>query len=74
MCLKIKILLYADDTVIFSESPEGSHRTINCLAEYCKCWKLSINTEKTEVVIFSKARCRVNFNFNLNGENISIVD
>ena len=45
--LKIQILLYADDTVIFSESPEGLQKSLNCLAEYCKSWKLSINTEKT---------------------------
>ena len=72
--LKIQILLYADDTVIFSETPEGLQKSLNCLAEYCKCWKLSINTEKTEIVIFSKARYRGNFNFKLNGKNISIVD
>ena len=52
--LKIQILLYADDTVIFSETPEGLQKSLNCLAEYCKCWKLSINTEKTEIAIFFK--------------------
>ena len=31
-------------------------------------------TEKTEIIIFSKARYRGNFNFKLNGKNISIVD
>ena len=64
----LKILLYADDTVIFSETPEGLQKSLNCLAEYCKCRKLSINAEKTEIVIFSKARYRGNFNFKLNGK------
>ena len=73
-CLKIQILIYAYDTVIFSESPEGLQKSLNCLAEYCKRWKLSINIEKTEFFIFSKARYTGNFNFKLNGENISIVD
>ena len=55
-------------TGFFFESPEGLQKSLNCLAEYCKCWKLGINTEKTEIAIFSKARYSGNFNFKLNGE------
>ena len=44
--LKLYILLYADDTVIFSDN---AHDLQNALEfdEYCNRWKLTINVSKT---------------------------
>ena len=70
--LKIQILLYADDTLIFFESPEGLQKSLNCLAEYCKCWKLSINTEKKQKLLFFQ-RLDTEVILTLSW-NISIVD
>ena len=52
-------LLYADDLVIFSESPSGLQYCINALDTYCEKWKLNINTKKTKVMIFSKTESKV---------------
>ena len=53
--LKLFILLYADDIVIFSSSPEGLQNGLNNLDAYCKRWKLKVNTIKTKVIVFRKA-------------------
>ncbi|MCW4343354.1 MAG: reverse transcriptase family protein, partial [Candidatus Thiodiazotropha endolucinida] len=54
--LKIFVLLYADDTVILAESDEDLQHALNAYATYCENWKLSVNTDKTKIMIFSKGR------------------
>jgi hypothetical protein len=39
-------LLYADDTVLMSESPEELQRELNRFHEYYTTWKLKVNVEK----------------------------
>ena len=51
-------LLYADDLVILSESPDGLQSNLNSLEEYCKKWKLSVNPQKSKVMIFSNPSSR----------------
>jgi len=46
--LKILVLLYADDTILLSESPDGLQHALNILSEYCNIWKLVINCKKTK--------------------------
>ena len=53
--IKLFILLYADDIVIFSGSAEGLQEGLNFLDAYCKRWKLKVNTSKTKVMVFRKA-------------------
>ena len=50
--LKLFIVLYADDAVLLSESREDMQAGLNILSEYCKRWRLTLNTDKTKVVIF----------------------
>ena len=52
--LAIPCLFWADDLVLISESKEGLQQHLNVLEKYCKDWKLSVNTDKTQVVIFNK--------------------
>ena len=68
------VLLYADDTVIFSETPEGMQNALNIFDDYCKTWHLCINVSKTKVVIFSKRKNRSNIEFILQGVRLEIVD
>jgi hypothetical protein len=44
--LKIFIILYADDTVILSESAEGLQEALSAFEKYCNIWKLTGNTNK----------------------------
>ena len=70
--LKLFILLYADDTVIVSESAEDLQNALNTYSVYCNSWKLKLNTSKTKVLIFSKGRQRL-YNFKFENENIETV-
>ena len=63
-------LMYADDLIIMSPTQEGLQKSINALSEYCKKWKLNINTKKTKCMIFSKGTNIKNTKFLLHGRNI----
>ena len=49
--LKLLILLYADDVVIFAESPELLQMEIGVLYNYCEQWKLKLNTQKSKILV-----------------------
>ena len=51
---KLLVLLYADDTVIMSEASNGLQSALNVYKDYCKQWKLTVNINKSKVVIFPK--------------------
>ena len=51
---KMFILLYADDTILMSESNEDLQLMLNEFCDYCKQWKLKVNVQKTKVMVFSK--------------------
>jgi hypothetical protein len=46
--------MYADDTALFYDTAEGLQKTLNTLSSYTFKWKLSVNTEKTKIVVFRK--------------------
>ena len=54
--VKLLILLYADDVVIFANSSSNLQNSINRLYEYCNRWKLKINTSKSFILVFSRGR------------------
>ena len=72
--LKLLILLYAGDTVIFSESGEDLQYALSQFGEYCHTWKLTINVSKTKVIIFSKGKSKINTKFYFENEELEIED
>ena len=52
--LKLFLLLYADDMTIFAETPAGLQKGLDTLKSYCNRWKLTVNIEKTKIIIFRK--------------------
>lgn len=50
--------LYADDTVLVSESEADLQLMVSALEEYCKTWQLNVNIDKTKIVVFSKGKIR----------------
>ena len=72
--LKLYLLLYADDIVIFSETMDGLQKGLDILFEYCKRWKLTINTDKTKIMIFRTSDSIPRYmKFTFDGKNIEIV-
>ena len=47
--------LYADDIVLISESAKGLQNCLNKLSNYCDIWNLSVNIDKSKVIIFNKS-------------------
>jgi len=52
----VKLLLYADDLALMSETPQGLQKQIDALYEFCVERQLVINVSKTKVVVFEKHR------------------
>jgi len=48
---KMCLLLYADDIVLFSQTPEGLQKGFNILQEYCNTWKMKMNVGKMKVMV-----------------------
>ena len=71
---RLLVLVYADDTVVFADTPEGLRVALRALEQYCELWKLKINVDKTSVIIFARRRANHNEVFTLYGKNIEIVD
>ena len=46
-------LLYADDTALLATNANDLQKTLNAFLEYCKKWKLKVNSDKTKVIIFN---------------------
>ena len=67
------LLLFAGDHVLLVPSPLELQSSINLLDNYFKASKLSINLEKTKIVIFDNTRILKHTNFNLNGHLIEIA-
>ena len=69
--LKLLILLYADDTIIFSNDKNNFQKALDNFHEYCNIWKLKVNISKTNVIVFNSKTNR-NMSFTLEGQNIEI--
>ena len=67
--LKLFVLLYADDNVMFATSEETLIHSLNLFSNYCKQWKLRINYDKTKVLVVGD---RVNRQRHIRIENYMI--
>ena len=68
----INCLLYADDLVIFSRSANGLQTLLSKLESYCEKTELSVNLDKTKVMIFNNCGKSLNnysFNYGVNKLN-----
>jgi hypothetical protein len=43
--------MYADDMVLFTESPESLQHLLNTLHTYNNEWKLTLNVDKTKIMV-----------------------
>jgi hypothetical protein len=71
--LKLLILLYADDTIIVSNTADDFQKSLDIFNDYCKNWHLKVNINKTKVIVFGARQLR-NFNFKLGTETLEITN
>jgi hypothetical protein len=60
--------LYADDNVIILDDPTDFEICLNAFNSYCRQWDLTVNLNKTEVIVLGCRSAR-NYEFKL-GDNI----
>ncbi|MCW4343918.1 MAG: reverse transcriptase family protein [Candidatus Thiodiazotropha endolucinida] len=71
--LQLFVLLYADDTVIFSINADSFQENLNAFYNYTKLWKLTINFEKTKIMIFGIRNVN-RYEFKLGDSVLNICD
>ena len=52
--VKVFLLLYADNIILFANDKENLQLSLNILENYCKRWKLKVNTQKNKGYGFQK--------------------
>lgn len=67
-------LLFADDAALFAKSEKELQNQLDHLGQYCKKWNITVNINKTKIVIFTKKRRPFNFEFQYNGNVIEQMD
>jgi hypothetical protein len=61
--LTIFSLLFADDTVIIGRSPNELQLLLNKLSDYCTKWSITVNIDKTKIVVFKKGNHPTDYNW-----------
>ena len=74
-----RLILYADDSILHVEARTIEEATtklnedLHAVANYCTENKLVINTKKSKVMVFHKAKNIADTNVLLNGERLEVV-
>ena len=68
------MLLFADDTVLISESLSELQILLNKLSSYCKKWNIFVNTDKTKAMLFKPSNRPLQFEIFYDGTQLEIVD
>ncbi len=56
--IRLFLILYADDMILFAKSPECLQLMLNEVENYCNLWGLKINVSKTKAMVFENGRSR----------------
>ena len=62
----LNCLMYADDLLVISPSPEGLQQSLDVIHKHAQDWKLKVNTKKSNIIIFSgngQNKNKVNFKY-----------
>jgi hypothetical protein len=62
--VQLLALLYADDTILLSDTAKGLQTALSALCKYCETWKLQVNPAKSKVMIFYSRNNREQFYYN----------
>ena len=50
----LSLFLFADDVLLFGNSPEDLQHSLNTLSSYCVTWNLTVNLSKTKVLVLPR--------------------
>jgi hypothetical protein len=54
--MKLFLLLYADDAVIFAESQQELQQILKLFEHYCNIWKFKVNVSKKKLLYFQRRK------------------
>ena len=69
----IHCLMYADDLILLSTTPNGLQSKLDILDKYCNDWCLSVNLSKTKIMILNKAGKKFSEKFSFQNKSIDCV-
>ena len=67
-------LMFADDIVLFSQSEIGLQNSLHVIEQYCKEWKLKLNTSKTKIMVFNNPSDVMKYRFMFNNSELEMVE
>ena len=70
----IKVLMYADDIVLLTNSPAKLRNMIQSLERYCDLWNLTVNLDKSKILIFRENNVNARVRFFFKNDEIEIVN
>ena len=71
----IGMLLYADDIVLIADDEEELQRELDILSQWCQKWQLSLNTDKSQILVFrNKNIPQPDINFTCGQSILSFTD
>ena len=71
--IKLLLILYADDTVVFADNELSLQKALDGLENYCKLWKLNVNCSKTKILVFCGKKPNYKYPFKLNNQLLEHV-
>ena len=71
--LTLYLLLFANDAVVFSESPVGLQKSLDNFETYCRKWNLTVNVDKTKIVVRKGGILAQNERWTYDNQEIEIV-
>ena len=72
--LKLFVLLYADDTLLLTETESDMQRAVEATLQYCKENRMCINIDKTKYMVFSRCKVRKTVPILAEGKALERVD
>ena len=72
--LRIACLLFADDLVLLADSPEHLQNSIDLLSAYCNTYELTVNVNKTKILVFGRKSISPAQIWRYRDHNIEVVD
>ena len=71
--IKVFVLLYADDTIVLAENEHQLQIALDTVHQYCTRYNLSVNINKTKIVVFSRGKVRNFPMFKYGSSTIEVV-
>ena len=73
LLIKMFVLLYADDTIVLAENEHQLQTALDTVHQYCTRYNLSVNINKTKIVVFSSGKVRNFPMFKYGSSTIEVV-